>query len=265
MRCGRTYAEDDTRAVLVRAMQCLVHHDSRECDTAVRFRVVDFGASWGRKLFCAQRIWGGESVVYIGIEAGSKVGACQKDAWVAKTRRCTERCGIDIKGLDIELTFADVLADNARRHPLFWFHAGQPTLGHVYDGGVFRKRTMREVADLATASMCAGSVMTVVTTLNDNDEFNLDMADRPYIVRIFTQRRWMLLKGHTLSVYESAACVEPTMSALFFRKRAAGAGAADGAGALKRLREPPPPASASSASSIGSAVSAPPPPCTSAR
>ena len=209
MRCGRAYAEDDARAVLTCARECIVHaqilgkdkHGCAKTGDGVQFRVVDFGACWGRILFTAHQLWGGELAAYIGIEAGSKVGACQKNEWVSKTQRRTQRRGIELKGLESELTFADLLADTAKRHPLFWLHDDKPTLGHVYDGGVFSKQTMREVADLATASIRAGGVMAVVTTLNDNDEFNFDMADRSFIVRIFQQRRWAHLKGHTFPIY----------------------------------------------------------------
>ena len=86
MRCGRAYAEDDARAVLTCARECIVHaqilgkdkHGCAKTGDGVQFRVVDFGACWGRILFTAHQLWGGELAAYIGIEAGSKVGACQK-------------------------------------------------------------------------------------------------------------------------------------------------------------------------------------------
>ena len=71
-------------------------------------------------------MWGGKHSAYIGIEAGSKVGACQKNEWVSMTQRRTQRRGIELNGLDSELTFADLVcrlvvsASNARPRLRRW-------------------------------------------------------------------------------------------------------------------------------------------------
>jgi hypothetical protein len=245
MFSDQTYCHADTRKVWRTAFVCLSRRVSFAANSEqVTVRLVDFGASWGRKLLTAHKLFG-VSCAYVGIEAGSKVQDIEPNALCLKAQQKARKQSMTIKGLEQEHTFAEVLesrrtwlkrlkthhtqtgsrdcskpteSKGAESHSYFWYHADKPTIAHVYDGGIFPKTTVVDVLKLATF-LPLNSVLVFVTSVVANDEFNSHLADKRFILNAVLSGKYFrakLLKKQL--VYESSTSTEPTMVALFFRK-----------------------------------------------
>ena len=179
-----------------------------------KFRIVAFGAEDGYILKKIQSEWPEkrDRIVYIGLEGRSKVtGSTEVSAQFLTNQQ--QMIDADIIGMDKEVLFQDAIISN---HEVVSFMNRLKTIAHFYDGGLVHKDIMKQVIDIAS-HFASGSIMIFVTNQAKNIDKEDPRADRAFIKTNMTQA-WSFIK-HSLYIYESGAEGDPTMVALFFKKK----------------------------------------------
>lgn len=231
------------KEVLTRARKYLI-------DTE-KIRVVSLGAEDGYMLEEAVNLFG-DQAIYIGVEGGSLVRACEENGFVNRAKKIVEKLNeerqckrkrnpeeeeeedlkrqrlfkskdeIVFHGMDKEMLFENIIE---RNHPVISEQNGLRTLCHLYDGGILPKQVIDQVMNVINRFK-KDSVMIFVTTREKNNDERNPQADFVYIVKNMRRNGWTIKSNK--KIYEvdhnpqpkteiEEILNEPTMMALFFK------------------------------------------------
>lgn len=116
---------------------------------------LSLGSEDGYILEVAVQLW--QDAHYYGVEAESRVQACEPGELVVAAQECAQRLQVEFLGVDEERLFSELTA-----HPIA-DAADRKTLAHFYDGGVMPIAVMDDLCEQLAQVLAAGSVAVFVT------------------------------------------------------------------------------------------------------
>ena len=197
----RNYHQDDVEEVLRRGLAI---------EPAIG-RFVGMGCGRG-SVFKVINELDDKKLVLVGIEAGSKVGACRPREYVDDCLGVSAQLHRCIYGVDAERLFCE-------SESILQQHGNEKVaLIHLYDGGVFSKQSIENCVTVC-ARVPPRSVFVFVTSTIKNTTKTDPRSDHVHIIRTMRSHGWCHRRKNNLQVREAGSQVR-MMVALYFQKRA---------------------------------------------
>ena len=195
----RQYDQKDSQRVLARAMELQPKSG----------RFIGLGCGGGSIFHLVHDM--NPELTLVGIEAGSKVHACNLNEFVRQTQQVSTDIQRPIYGVDRELLFKE------SNHVISTYHNNKITIVHIYDGGVFSKHSINNCIkacdQIPDHSIAIFVTSTILNTYNGDPR-----SDYKYIIHTMRSHGWVYKRKYDCRVREEK-CNIYTMKAMYFKKK----------------------------------------------